>query len=217
VNRTDSAPKTWDAVAFAYDERIKRTKYFDFASAWIAERVHELTIQSEFRVLDLGCGTGLNVDLLTHGGWKIQADGVDISLSMLERARVSGLYRQLHAHDLHLPLTHVASDEYDLIIAFGVFEFLSNPYVCLAECRRLLKKNGTLWATFQRFEAGDTGSPPRSRRLNGIEIRGISAGEILHAISNLSLKVIELKSVTGYVTQNGFACPYYALHARKVE
>jgi SAM-dependent methyltransferase len=136
---------------------------------------------------------------------------------MLEHARATNRYETLHTHDLHNALPDISSDTFDLVVAFGCLELLSDIGVCLSECRRVLKVNGTLWASFRRFEAEDEGSPPRQMSVGGINFTGYSAGQILHTMSYLDMRVSALDAVIGYITGTGFACPYYVLRARKTQ
>jgi len=163
----------------------------------------------------LACGTGINIKALLENHPGIRADGVDISPKMIEHARATGLYQNLYVHNLQHPLLSVASDAFDLVIAFGFLEFLTDVYVCISECSRVLKPNGMLWASFRRFEAGDAFSPPR---VIGDELKqfGYSASELLYMMKGLKMKVTALDTAVGYVTSNGFAVPYYVIQARKM-
>jgi len=203
----------WDALANQFDESANRAEYF--AADWMRKHVEEIGNMLGCRVLDLGCGPGVNIKALREHHAGIRADGVDISPKMIEQARATGAYQNLYVQNLDHPLSGVASDEFDLAIAFGFLEFLTDVYVCLSECNRALKTNGMLWATFRRFEAGDAFSPPR---VVGDELKqiGHSASEILHMAKRLKMKVLNLDTAVGYVTSNGFAVPYYVLQARKM-
>ena len=204
----------FDAEADRYDDSLHIIQYFPLK--WIAEHAHDLGSTAKCRILDLGCGTGLNVRLLREHCAGIQADGVDISSGMLKHARISGLYERLYSHDLNYPLPDIPSDTYDIAVAFGFFEHLSQVSVCLSECRRALKINGKLWASFQRFEADDPASPPRRTFIGKVGFTGYSAAEILRMMSILDMRVIALDPLAGYVTGTGFPCPYYILQAQRL-
>lgn len=217
VNENGEASKLWDAEADIYDEHANRNRYVQFVSEFISSHVHELDGLAECHVLDLGCGTGLNVQLLTGHRQGIRAQGVDASPRMLERAGAIGKYDRIYTHNLNQKLPpDIEPERFDLVIAFGFLEFLSDIYACLSECRRVLKVNGTLWATFQRYEAEDPASPPRRFSLEDLTITGHSAGELLHVMSVLKMHTIALETAAGYITQNGFVNSYYVLRARKL-
>jgi predicted TPR repeat methyltransferase len=201
-------------AAGKYDEFTKRSRYFSIG--WIAEHIHDLEGLSACRVLDLGCGTGLNVKALSDHRAGIRADGVDISPKMLEYARATGRYERLYTHNLNEPLLDLQSETFDLVVAFGFLEILSRIHVCLSECHRVLKLNGNLWAAFRRFEPEDDASPPRQTSFNGMTITGYSAGEILQMMRVLGMRVVALEPVDGFITATGFAYPYYVLQAQRI-
>jgi predicted TPR repeat methyltransferase len=206
--------QTFDSWADHWDDGMKRIDYF--APAWIAKHSHDLDHIPECRVLDLACGTGLNITALCAQREGIHAEGVDLSQKMLTNARMTGRYKRLHTHDLNNPLpSELQPNSFDLVIAFGVVELLAGLWVCLAECHRMLNESGTLWVSFKRFEADDEGSPPRHAISAGLTLRGYSAAEILHVMSNVGLCPIAMEPVNGYITRNGFGCPFYVVRARK--
>lgn len=201
----------YDSEADWYDEDVRRSGYF--APAWVAKHAGELGGLAECRVLDLGCGTGLNVRALCEAREGVIADGVDISPRMIELARGTGGYKQVHVHDIGLGLGIAESVSYDLVIALGIFELLRDARACLAECQRVLKPLGKLWASFRRFEEGDEASPARYVFFNEMALRGYSAAEILHMVKSAGLTMTSMDAVVGHVTRAGFGYPCYVLRA----
>jgi predicted TPR repeat methyltransferase len=204
----------YDALADHFEVGARISQYF--APEWIAKHAYELESLPECHVLDLGCGTGLNVKLLREHRAGVRADGVDFSSGMLKLARSSGNYERLYTHDLHHALADIPSETYDLVLAFGFLEHLIQVYICLSECRRVLKINGRLWASFQRFEAEDPGSPARRTFVGELAYTGYSAGQILHATKVFGMRLNALEPLVGYITEAGFPCPYYVLQAQKM-
>lgn len=80
----------WDGVADGYAEMTKRIDYF--AVNWMRRHVEELQNVSECRVMDLGCGPGLNIVVLKERHSGIRADGIDISPQMIKSAQATGCY-----------------------------------------------------------------------------------------------------------------------------
>jgi predicted TPR repeat methyltransferase len=76
---------------------------------------------SGLTVLDVGCGTGLvGVELARAGFTRI--DGVDLSHSMVTRARGTGSYRHLVGGvDLNRPVDCLQPGTYDIAVCCGVF------------------------------------------------------------------------------------------------
>jgi SAM-dependent methyltransferase len=208
-------PEYYATIADLYDEAASKWSRH-FAPEWIGKRVHDLDGLSECRVLDLGCGTGMVVKCLSEHREGIHAEGVDVSPKMLEYARATGRYEKLYTLDLHNGLPEIASEAFDLVVAFACLEHLFHPFPCLTETYRVLKVEGRLWASFKAFEADDDGSPPRRRAFRGdLTQTGYSAAEILHMMRFLNMRLIALDLVVGYITSSGLGCPYYVLRAQK--
>ena len=215
MNQTrERLAQVYDSRADEYDAAMRKAQYF--SPEWIARHIYDIDEVSECRVLDLACGTGINVKALSSLRPGIHADGIDVSSKMIEHARSTNKYDGLFVQDLNTPLLDIPSDTFDLVIAFGVLELLSNISVCLSECRRVLKVNGTLWVSFQRFELDDERSPPRQMTIGGINLTGYSEDQILHTMSSLPMRVTSIDTVIGYITVTDFACPFYVLSARKM-
>lgn len=91
--------------------------------------------KSEIRILDVGCGTGANLEMLAEFG---AAEGVDISDEALEFCRAKGLktHKGL-AEKLPFP-----DESFDIVTALDVVEHLDNDVAGLKEMRRVLKPGG---------------------------------------------------------------------------
>jgi len=90
------------------------------------------------RILDVGCGTGANLELLSEFG---DAEGVDVSPQAIEFCHLRGL-EQVHlgaAEQLPQP-----DASFDLVTALDVVEHLDNDVGGLREMRRVLRPNGRL-------------------------------------------------------------------------
>jgi predicted TPR repeat methyltransferase len=95
---SERSAEYFDAAAGIYETNVTRAEYF--APIWIARHVQDLVGLFECDVLDLGCGTGLNIKALYGHRTDIRAQGVDVSPKMLEQARATGLYQRLYVHNL---------------------------------------------------------------------------------------------------------------------
>ena len=91
------------------------------------------------RILDIGCGRGLFLDVMRNGGWN--AIGTELNKETASYARkVYGL--EILTGDL---IKHKLDGEsLDAININQVLEHLKNPNEILIECRRLLRKDGLL-------------------------------------------------------------------------
>jgi len=101
------------------------------------------------KVLDVGCGAGVDLVRFAKGG--AVATGVDISASAIELARKNAEYNgvsvELELADAEpLPFGDAS---FDLVFAHGVVQYSSDSQRVIDECRRVLKPGGE--AIFQAY------------------------------------------------------------------
>jgi SAM-dependent methyltransferase len=129
--------------------------FFDDLDQYHFEKLHHLPRLVNFdgyrgrRVLEVGCGAGVDLARFARGGAIVT--GVDLASSAIELARANfsqqGLKGDLlvgNGEALSLP-----SDAFDLVYAHGVVQYTANPARLVAECRRVLKPGGL--AIFQVY------------------------------------------------------------------
>lgn len=90
---------------------------------------------SAIRILDVGCGTGANIEMLSQYG---EAEGVDVSDDALEFCRKKGLTVQKGLAE-KLPY---ADEAFDLTTALDVVEHLDDDVAGLMEMYRVTKSGG---------------------------------------------------------------------------
>lgn len=88
------------------------------------------------RILDIGCGTGANLEMLSQFG---AAEGVDISPEALSFCRQRGLQNVRQGEAEHLPF---ADASFDLVTGLDVVEHLDDDVAGLKEMRRVLRRGG---------------------------------------------------------------------------
>ena len=119
------------------------------------EKLHHLLRLVDFdgqrgkRVLDVGCGTG--VDLVRFARAGAHAFGVDVASAAIGLARQNAAHQQLAAHlavadGERLPFP---SDRFDYVFAHGVVQYTADDRTLVSECHRVLKPGGT--AFFQVY------------------------------------------------------------------
>lgn len=87
------------------------------------------------KILDVGCGTGANLEMLKNFG---EAEGVDVSVDALEFCRAKGLKVHKGLAE-ELPF---ADESFDVVTALDVVEHLDDDVAGLKEMFRVLKTGG---------------------------------------------------------------------------
>lgn len=95
----------------------------------------QLKDSSKLRILDVGCGTGGNLEMLAQFG---EAEGVDVSDDALEFCRRKGLNAQKGLAET-LPF---ADETFDITTALDVVEHLDDDVAGLREMHRVIKSGG---------------------------------------------------------------------------
>jgi len=104
-----------------------------------------------YKVLDLGCGTGLCGALIAPQADIL--DGVDVSIAMLEEARKHQVYGELVHADLGEFLAATTS-QWDLLLAADVFVYVGDLAAILRSARRILAPGGCLAFTVELASEG---------------------------------------------------------------
>ena len=96
------------------------------------------------KVLDIGCGDGTTLMFLRRA-FDIDGVGIDISESVISsfKEKVNDAKLNFFLGD-HRDLRGIASDQFDIVLSFGVIEHFPEYCLALAESRRVLKPGGKL-------------------------------------------------------------------------
>jgi SAM-dependent methyltransferase len=104
--------------------------------SFLTKITDELRIANhELRILDVGCGTGANLEMLANFG---AAEGVDVSDDALEFCKLKGL----KAHKGLAEKLPFAESSFDVVTALDVVEHLDDDVAGLKEMHRVLKTGG---------------------------------------------------------------------------
>lgn len=136
--------------AYATEAAVHRTHWwFVGRRALFAELLRDMRPGPDWRVLEVGSGTGANLPALDALGVK-QVIACDVSAEALQYSRQnrSGLFAMADA--TRLPFK---AGTFDLIMAADVIEHLDNDQAALEELARLLKPGGRFILTVPAFPA----------------------------------------------------------------
>jgi 2-polyprenyl-3-methyl-5-hydroxy-6-metoxy-1,4-benzoquinol methylase len=101
----------------------------------------KMLLEGRNRILDIGCGEGYFLELLSRAGVK-ELHGVDRSENAMQSLRK---HNGIKVFTGELGEAHYREDFFDLVTLWDVLEHISDPRHVLAEIRRILKKDGKLY------------------------------------------------------------------------
>jgi len=92
--------------------------------------------EENIHILDVGCGTGANLEMLSEFG---EAEGVDVSCEALSFCQARGLVNVKEGAAEALPY---ADGSFDLVTGLDVVEHLDDDLAGLKEMHRVLRRDG---------------------------------------------------------------------------
>ena len=154
---TERAPiqyveSVFDGYAEKFDTHLRQVLSYEAPEKLAALITQHSTPSAEkWKVLDLGCGTGLVG--LAIAPFARQLVGVDLSGKMLEKARARNLYQRLERADLLAMMQGEKASSYDVIIAADVFIYLGKLDAVISEIKRLLCPGGVFAFSIEELVA----------------------------------------------------------------
>ena len=137
------------------------------------------------RVLEVGCGRGVGVEILLERLGAAHAVAFDLDPRMVElaQARTARFGGRAHVFVGDAENTALPDASFDAVVEFGILHHVPDWRRALAEIVRVLKPGGTFY--FEDILAGLTGAPlllnlldhPRVSQFRGAEFRG-ALGEV---------------------------------------
>ncbi len=130
----DTAPERLSAAA--YGRRTQLSLEHEARYRFIAQ------LTAGKRILDVGCGEGLMLELAARNG-AAELFGIDGSEEALDavRQQLAG-YPNVHLQKGPAETLPYADRSFDLVTALEVIEHLDQPDAAVAECRRVVKPDG---------------------------------------------------------------------------
>lgn len=137
---TNSLPREMQAHTYAIMRQVEDQHWWyvgrrRIITSWVESICREVGKRRP-RILDVGCGTGANLQMLAKFG---VAEGVDVSAEALDFCRARGLGRVRQGAAESLPYEDA---QFDLVTGLDVVEHLDDDVGGLSEMRRVLRPGG---------------------------------------------------------------------------
>lgn len=131
----------------------KKLSVRSFVSLFLDSRTDSLlklsSVDTSDTVLDLGCGSGVHMKILAPNCRKII--GVDISKDMVTLAKKETKgFKNAFVYLADCDKLPFDNREFDVVIAMGLMDYVSNWTNTLREISRVMKKNGTVIFTIPK-------------------------------------------------------------------
>ncbi len=138
----------YDQIAANYDHFANSAQYA--VPEWITNHIKFLP-EKDLVVIDLACGNGYLGKLLDSLKIKPQKmSGYDLSPNMIEEVKRTQVYTESFMCNLSEGLpSNVVSSSVDLIMAYGLFEFVKDEEKLLRDLTLVLKRKGEIWCSFE--------------------------------------------------------------------
>lgn len=155
----------YDKLAKSYEKDIPSLGYYNHIKchAMLEKNRPESLERSEFKILDLACGTGWVGELLFKSGYT-KIDGIDASPEMMKLAEAKKLYSELHVGYLgNSTFPEKCVGAYDFVTLSGALNKNHAPPEALDDVFSALKPNGLAIFTIPDKYAEDLGYLPLLR------------------------------------------------------
>lgn len=162
-NQTDAAPSAYvvrlfDHYAEQFDHHLQHELGYRAPADIVKLLEQHAPEQHAWRVVDLGCGTGLVAEALAGRAQSLV--GVDLSEKMLRQAHARGDYTQLVCADVLQHLQQAESGSADTVIATDVFIYVGKIDEVVAQAHRLLSPGGLFAFTVEDMAASRLAPTP---------------------------------------------------------
>jgi len=141
-------PREMQQHTYAIMRRVEETHWWfagrrQIIKSFLERLCHDVDVESSgkggqhpLNILDVGCGTGANLEMLSEFG---ETEGVDVSSEALSFCRERGLENVKQGEAEALPYE---DSSFDLVTGLDVVEHLDDDLAGLKEMRRVLRPGG---------------------------------------------------------------------------
>lgn len=98
---------------------------------------------SNKKILDLGCGGGILSEALAQQGGIVT--GIDAEVEAIQSASYHAQNNQLSIEYICTPIEDYTAEPFDLITCMELLEHVTEPFLIIEHCARLLKPGGVLF------------------------------------------------------------------------
>ena len=123
--------------------------------------------QAQFRILDLGCGTGLSG--VPFRAYASRLDGIDLAAGMIEQAARRGIYDNLTQSEIHAALDALPPGSYDLLLAADTLIYIGDVAELFRKAAMVLRPGGSFLFTIETGNAGSAFTLTRTGRYSHAE------------------------------------------------
>ncbi|MDN3513961.1 MAG: methyltransferase domain-containing protein [Candidatus Brocadia sp.] len=141
TNNEYAVVNEYAGLASEYDRR-----WAFYIEATLRETLKRMDLTSHASLLDIGCGTGSLLQIISKNYPTVKIVGIDLSMEMLKIARDKQIKdAALIAGEARcLPFR---SKSFDMVVSCNALHYLRNPEECLSEIARVLKPQGRIVIT----------------------------------------------------------------------
>jgi SAM-dependent methyltransferase len=133
--------KEYRRLAPDYDQR-----WSSYIAASLEQTLRRLELRPGERILDVGCGTGVLLSLLSESAPTVHLSGVDPVPEMLEVAR-QRLAKAVVLKSGFAEGLPFSNQIFDVVISTNAFHYFRKPVAALEEMARVLSKGGRVVIT----------------------------------------------------------------------
>jgi len=161
---------------------------------------HIEALRGRKRVLDIGCGDGLFLEMLHQAG--IDAVGIDTNQVMVDSARQRGL--NVHHQNVFAALENLEPGEYDTITALHIIEHMPATRLrqFLEHCYRVLPEGGMLLMEMPNIS--NLMTLTRSYFLDPTHLMPRNAGLISFVLEHIGFSDVSVYEINNYPEEEQF-------------
>ncbi len=148
MNRTDCKNNSYGAVAREYARLASEydARWAFYIDATMRKTLEQLDLKPSDRLLDVGCGTGSLLPVISERFPSAELVGLDLCIEMLSvaRGKLDGHTALVAARAENLPFPDC---HFDIVVSCSTLHYIRYPEESLLELQRVLKPGGKLIIT----------------------------------------------------------------------